>query len=245
MDNTLIGAESRRRIYLLRHGDVSYVTDVGERVPDPELVHLTDTGQAQAAAMGDLLRQVTFDRAVCSGLLRTKQTIAPIIEGRGLSLEEVPGLKEIHSGGEYPEPRDDGLPDHVHILDRADDPELRWAGGEVIGEFRDRIIDNLVPILEQPGWNSMVMVLHGMVNRAVLSWVTRGGVIGMAGFEQDTCCLNIIDVDVRDNKIQRRFVRQVNVLPDNITMQGRYQTTLERGYAIWQKKQLQGQKASS
>lgn len=236
MDNSLVGAESRRRIYLLRHGDVSYVTDQGERVPDPEKVHLTDHGEAQAAAMGEVLRNVHFDRAVCSGLLRTKQTIAPIIDGRDLMLEEVPGLKEIHSGGEYPEPLDDGLPDHVHILDKVGEPGLRWAGGEVITEFRDRILDNLVPVLEQPGWNSMVLVLHGMVNRAVLSWVTRGGATGMSGFEQDTCCLNIFDIDVKDNKIQRRFVRQVNVLPDNNTMQGRYQTTLERGYHIWLKK---------
>ncbi len=237
MDNSLLGAEDRRRVYLLRHGDVSYVTDDGQRVPDAEKVHLTDHGQGQAARMGEILRHIEFDRAMCSGLLRTKQTIAPIIEGRDLRLEERPLLKEIQSGGAYPEPPVTGLPPHVHLLDKADDPNLRWAGGELIHEFRDRVTTELESVLLEPGWNSMVLVLHGMVNRAILSWVTRGGVMGMGGFEQDTCCLNIFDVDVKDHQIQRRFVRQVNVLPDNVTMQKRYQTTLERGYSIWRKKQ--------
>ena len=38
MDNSLPGAEKRRRVHLMRHGDVSYVTETGDRVPDAELV---------------------------------------------------------------------------------------------------------------------------------------------------------------------------------------------------------------
>ncbi len=237
MDNSLIGAEYRRRVYLMRHGDVRYVTDSGERVPDPELVNLTDHGQTQARRMAGVLRDVSFDRAVCSGLPRTRQTAEPILVGRGLVLEERPVLKEIRSGGEYPEPPAEGLPAHVYTLENAADPDTRWAGGEVIAEFHDRVIGGLETLLLEPGWNSMLLVLHGMVNRAILSWIARGGVAGMAGFEQETCCLNIFDVDVIDGAVARRFARQVNMTSDNLTKQGIYQTSLEQGYAYWRKKQ--------
>ncbi|NQV20641.1 MAG: histidine phosphatase family protein, partial [Rhodospirillales bacterium] len=45
----LPGTRGRRRIFLLRHGDVNYFTEDGERVPDPTQVKLTEWGREQAA----------------------------------------------------------------------------------------------------------------------------------------------------------------------------------------------------
>ena len=66
MDNTLLGTGNRRRIYLMRHGEVQYVKDDGNRVADVDLVDLTDYGRQQAAAMADVLRDVHFDRTLAS-----------------------------------------------------------------------------------------------------------------------------------------------------------------------------------
>ena len=64
----------RRRLYLMRHAEVSYV---GER--DPEVVRLTERGLEQAAAAHRALDDVTFDLVVTSGLPRTLETAAVVV----------------------------------------------------------------------------------------------------------------------------------------------------------------------
>ena len=55
---------TRRRVYLLRHGDVSYFPE-GRPVP-PEEVPLNDEGRLQAHATARALAEVPFDRAISS-----------------------------------------------------------------------------------------------------------------------------------------------------------------------------------
>jgi phosphoserine phosphatase len=71
----------RRRIYLMRHGAVSYFEN-GRPVP-PHTVSLTEEGRAQAQAAAHVLAGVTLDRVVTSGLTRTVETariVAPSLE---------------------------------------------------------------------------------------------------------------------------------------------------------------------
>lgn len=53
----------RRRIYLLRHGDVSYVNAEGFRVKDSNAVPLTAWGREQTTETGKALKNIKFDRA--------------------------------------------------------------------------------------------------------------------------------------------------------------------------------------
>ena len=71
---------SRRRIYLLRHAEAAYES-LGPS-GDPRLVPLTPHGREQAAGMAKLLADTAFDRAVCSGLPRTRET-AEIVRALG------------------------------------------------------------------------------------------------------------------------------------------------------------------
>ena len=239
MDNSLLGARHRRRIHLMRHGDVRYITDAGERVAEPDKVELTAHGQGQARAMADVLSEVVFDRAVCTSLKRTQQTIAPILAGRGLEREIVPELREIISSTQYvPLAAPAGeLPERTYILERAQEPDARWSGGERLADFYTRITGAIEALVAEGDWRSMILVGHGVTNRAILSWATGGGLATLSAFEQDTCCLNIIDVDVREKAVTRALVRQVNMTPENLTKQGIYQTSLERGYDDWRQHQ--------
>ena len=57
---------ARRRVYLLRHGDVSYFD--AEGLPcRPDEVRLSDAGKAQAQAAAEALANVEIDRIVVSG----------------------------------------------------------------------------------------------------------------------------------------------------------------------------------
>ena len=82
----LDGAQ-RRRIYLFRHGSVDYVDDDGNLVADPDGVALNQKGRAQADAMCALFANVTIDRALCSGLRRTRETASRVLGNREIEIE--------------------------------------------------------------------------------------------------------------------------------------------------------------
>src|SRR4249920_2373442 len=89
----------RRRIYLWRHAEAAYLRDNGTPVSDTRIVGLTANGQDQARRQGEVLAEIEFDRAVCSGLPRTRATAGLILAGRNSpALEVVPELEEIHGG---------------------------------------------------------------------------------------------------------------------------------------------------
>ena len=72
----------RRRLYILRHAEVSYLGAAGQPIR-PDQAALTERGEAQARALGKLLAGVKFDRVISSGLPRTLETVRRILEGRG------------------------------------------------------------------------------------------------------------------------------------------------------------------
>ena len=78
---SLPGTNSRRRIYLLRHGAVEYLNPDGTRVKDAHGVGLNAAGREQAALMAELLRDVEFDRAIHSGLPRARETAEIVLGG--------------------------------------------------------------------------------------------------------------------------------------------------------------------
>ena len=74
-----VDGASRRRLYLFRHGAVDNIDESGEWVADPDVVDLNERGRAQAAAMARLFAGVHVDRALCTGLPRTRQTAQTIL----------------------------------------------------------------------------------------------------------------------------------------------------------------------
>src|SRR5258706_15870894 len=82
----------RRRLYLIRHAEVSYV---GER--DPEVVRLTERGLEQAGAAHRALDDVSFDLVVTSSLPRTVETAAVVVPDR--EVEQWPAFTEWRGGG--------------------------------------------------------------------------------------------------------------------------------------------------
>ena len=71
---------NRRRLFIMRHGSVTYFDDAGKPVP-PDTVPLNTQGIRQAAAAGELFakHKIKFDRIIVSGLLRTVQTAEHIL----------------------------------------------------------------------------------------------------------------------------------------------------------------------
>jgi probable phosphoglycerate mutase len=208
----------RRRIYLMRHAQVRYFEGV-----HPREVLLTDAGREQAAAAHDALEGVAFDRVITSGLPRTLETARIVAPGAEPDRNE--SLREIESG----ELR--GVdPTEVQAMMTAAfrgvvPEESRFLGGESIGELFDRVLPELDALLADGTWDTVLLVLHGAVNRALLGRALTGGRAFLGAFEQAPGCINVLDVDADGSFV----VRAVNHTPyDPAHRRAGRDTTMER-----------------
>ena len=153
-------------MYLMRHAQVAYLADPGTRVAFTE-VELTPQGVEQARAAGCALRDVSFDRVITSGLERTVRTARLAIEGRDhdLELEAWPELEELR-GGSPSEIPDEDLEEAFLGAFRGTPPsDATFLGGETIGSLAERV-GAALDRLYADDWNTILVVLHGGVNRA-------------------------------------------------------------------------------
>lgn len=227
MSDALEGTANRRRVYLMRHGEVRYFDADGSPV-HPKFVDLTERGRAQAASSGALLADVPFDRALSTGLPRTMQTAKAVLAGRTIELEEIPALKEIHSGRNAGKTLDEVEADFVYGMDKAHQPGARFAGGDLFQEFYDRVTSAFEALLLEPGWRNLLLVAHDGTNRMLPSWASYGGLASARAFEQDPGCLNVIDADVENGAISRRLVKLTNLTPTNHSKLGNHLTSMEQ-----------------
>ena len=222
---------SRRRLYLMRHAEAEYIRSDGSRAPDSKLVPLTSRGREEAKLMSDALEDIPFDKAICSGLRRTRETASIVLRDRKLSLQIMPELEEIQGGD--PIARANISPvDYAYAMFRASEPDACYASGERFSEFSSRVITAFDNILDQDDWSCLLLVAHGGVNRSILSSIACGGLASFGSFEQDSACLNVIDIDrCRDTgAILRRILRGVNITCDDPFKTGRKLTSME-GFA--------------
>jgi probable phosphoglycerate mutase len=223
----LPGTRGRKRIYLMRHGEVTYQRPDGRTVFSTE-VALTDEGAEQARLAREVLAPVAFDLGVHTGLTRTRQTAELVLEGRSVRLEAVADLREMQAGSidHLSDERIDA--EFTYGMERAAEPGAAFPGGETFAAFQERIVPAFEGLLQRPDWTTALVVGHGGTNAVILAWVTRGGLAGLSAFEQDAGCVNIIDVDVIDGEIVRRMLRAVNLTPYNLAKHEHYLTVAER-----------------
>ena len=206
----------------MRHAHVSYFDEQGRPVR-PDYVSLSPEGREQARAAADALAGVEFDRVITSGLARTVETAELVAPGR--RLEEWEDLRELEGGrlGDLPE---DEL-EHAFLGFFRDvvREDTQFLGGETVGALLDRVIPAVERLLGETDWDVTLAVLHGGVNRAILSHALTRGRLYLGNFEQAPACINVLDVG------EDWVVRAVNVTPyDLVHARGRG-TTMEE---LWQ-----------
>lgn len=229
MDLTLpFDRTRRRRIYLMRHAEAQYIQPDGTRATDSRLVPLTERGQREAAAMGELLADVPFDRAICSGLTRTRETAAIVLNGRKLDVAIMPELEEIRGGDPIARAKLSPV-DYAYAMFQAGEPGACFAAGEPFQEFVDRVVPAFTKITNDPGWSTLLLVAHGGVNRAILTDITSASLTAFGAFEQDSACLNLIDVDtcLDSGAVLRRVLRGINITADDPLKRTRRLTSME------------------
>lgn len=204
----------RRRLYLVRHGHVSYFDDQGQPV-DPRHVSLSSQGENQVRSLAAAMQGVQVDRIICSDLARARQTAQILADGMGSDCtpQLQPALREIRAGRLRDIPREQREAELAYAYDRAAVDGARFIGGEEFAELEQRILGTLDALMQDPDWNSALLVSHDAVNRVLLCWAAGIERSAMAAFEQDMACLNIIDVDTVGGKAVRRLIRTLNYTP--------------------------------
>jgi len=200
----------RRRILLMRHGAVEYFDDSGRPYP-PDDVPLTPRGVEQARAMGEAIAAsgVRIDRAITSGLVRTRSTAEHVLAAAGANppVEHRPELQEIRGGALSSIPDAELRSAFIAAFEGPVPLETRFLNGETIGELIDRTLPSIQRLLAEADWDTVLVVLHGGVNRAILSWFLTGRPVFLGGLAQDPACLNVIDVGP---SVATSIVRVVN-----------------------------------
>jgi probable phosphoglycerate mutase len=209
----------RRRIVLMRHGDVAYFDAQGKPVVDPDVVVLSEKGRAEADATGAYLKTISlrkFDRVISSTLPRTVETAERVMRVLGQAGEptEVEALREIRIGS----PQDirdiptSGLPEAILGMTQARVSGAQsFLRGETIAALQARVFPAVDTLLDDKDWQTALWVLHGGVDLAILSRALTGDASYYGRFDLGPGCFSIIDVgaDFRD-----AVVKAVNVCPD-------------------------------
>ncbi len=159
------------RLYLIRHGrtpsNVALLLDTAFPGAD-----LDDVGRAQAERLVTTLADAPLEAVFASDLVRTQQTAAPLAAARGLSVEVLPGLREIQAGSEEMSPDWEA---YVGVLKAwaAGDVAAHNPGGETAVGFFERF-DAAVADAAARGHAAVALVSHGAALRTWIGHRVRG-----------------------------------------------------------------------
>jgi broad specificity phosphatase PhoE len=213
---------NRRRLYLMRHAEVAYFDTEGRPVGAAD-VGLTGDGEEQARAAAKVFAGIALDRVITSGLERTLATARIVASAR--EPESWPELRELEPGRLSEIPADDLEDAFLGSFRGVVPEETKFLGGETIGSLLDRVLPALDRLLSDPSWDVALAVLHGGVNRAILSYALTGERLFLGGFEQAPACINVVDVG------EDWIVRAVGITPYDLAHTTTRQTTMELLFA--------------
>lgn len=235
--STLPGTTGRRRVYLMRHGHVDYFSPEVARARYTRDVVLTAQGRMEANAAGRAFSPIAFDRAICSGLPRARETAEIVLSNlvNPPALETDPDLVEIHGGRPQIVSRAELIATMTfHFAKAAEEGATMLEGGEAFALAQARAVAAMERLLSEPGWVQALVVAHEGINRLILSWAAGAGLKATHAFEQDTGCINVIDFDMvpaEDGgpgpKIERALIKAINLTPYNYIKHGMNLTSLE------------------
>lgn len=183
-----------RRIYLMRHGETLYQSEVSEGAIGNGA--LTERGSEQIASAALLFRGVPIDRVYASPLARAQETARIIAHENGLDVLISPDIREItpDEAGMAGKSIADIFQEVQRFFKESDTTwDEPYLGGETFRQVQERGVRFLTSVLSQDDWQTLLVVAHGGLNNALLAYAT--GVTGgrLFNIEQDFGCINIID----------------------------------------------------
>jgi broad specificity phosphatase PhoE len=182
-------------LFLVRHG----ATEANERAPyilqgNSIDLPLSQQGERQAEALARFLPQFPIRRVYSSGMLRARQTAEKIARALNVELEVAPDLYECNvgcwEGLDWGTIRERFPREHRQFVENpAENPYL---GGESYGDVLRRAKPVIEGLLAAHAGESIAVVAHNVVNRAVLSNLLGLDLKRAPHLSQANCCVNLI-----------------------------------------------------
>lgn len=152
------------KLWLVRHGETE--ANVAGLYSGHAPTPLTAKGQQQAQRLGEMLRQVPFDHALCSGLERTQHTARLLLGERNISLTANPLLNEMFFGDwEMRHHRDLQVEDKENYAAWcADWQHAAPTNGEDFPDFSRRVADFANELAHYPYQNLLIVSHQGVLS---------------------------------------------------------------------------------
>jgi len=133
-------------------------------------------------------------------------------------------LKEIASGRVADIPEADLEQEYARAFVGVVPESRAYLRGETFGAMLDRVYPAIDRIVAKPGWDILLLVLHGAINRAILSYALTGSRQYLGNFQQSAGCINVLDVGAE------WVVRAVNIAPTDPAHVHTRATTMEEQF---------------
>lgn len=222
----------------MRHGHVDYFAP---GLTDFRTVPLTETGRAQADAAGAALAHLPFDHVFTSGLPRTEETadrVLAVHENETPARKVLGEFEEVRGGKVVVPTREELAARLAFSFDEADREGASFLpGGELFVDAYDRVKAGLRRLVREHAWQSALLVAHEGINRILLGHACGAGLAGIAHFEQDLACVNVLDFDVALDEdgtpeIVRTIIKVVNFTAYDVVKTDLVKTSLEHMFDI-------------
>jgi probable phosphoglycerate mutase len=194
------------KILLTRHGHVEGIKP--ERFRGRQPLELTAQGRADAAAVAQRIADAWQPSAIyTSPMGRSVATAAAIAKACGVAAKTCEDLNDIDYGAWTFKTFDDARKQNPDLFAGwfATPQLVRFPNGESLQDLVARAANALRMVLARHADETVVLVGHDSVNRALLLGLLDQPLSAYWRLAQDPCCLNEIDIDA--GKI---FVRRIN-----------------------------------
>lgn len=159
------------KVYLVRHGETD--GNLAQKMQGSVDTPLNSRGREQAAITAEALKDISFNRAFCSLLCRTKETAEIILGGRSVPLEQDARLMEIAFGeaeGHSIIAAKTDPDDPMHAFFAAPETFVPMRGGESFEDVRRRtaefVAECILPL--EGSCEAVLMVSHGVATRSIV-----------------------------------------------------------------------------
>ncbi len=159
------------RVYLIRHGETEWNNTM--KFQGATDIPLSERGRRQAVSLGKRLAALKLDAFYASDLVRARETATIISSRHGMSVETVPGLRELNFGAW------EGLTIAEIQKLFANELEQWWEnpfsiripGGETYNELIERSVNAIKEIIARHSDGRIVVVSHGGPIRSIVGSV--------------------------------------------------------------------------
>ena len=184
------------KIILTRHGHVEGIKP--ERFRGRQPLQLTARGAAEAAALAQrIAARWRPSQIYCSPMGRCVATAAAIARTTGIAAKTCDDLNDIDYGAwQFKSFADAKAQDPALFAAWLATPHLvRFPNGESLQDLAARTADALRMVLARHRDETVILVGHDSVNRALLLQLLEQPLSGYWRLAQEPCCINELDIE--------------------------------------------------